>query len=105
MRYEQFSDLCVSEIMARWPPTIGVFIDYGLHCIGCPIGVFHNLVDAAEEHGVPLEVLEREIEAAIVEATEAGPARARRRSAPTGARPLPAASAARLPPALRVPRR
>ncbi len=105
MRYEQFSDLCVSEIMARWPTTIGVFIDYGMHCVGCPIGVFHTLADAADEHGIPYDMLLREIAAAIAEATRAGPARARHRSAPVGAGLSPAASAVPLPPAPRLPRR
>lgn len=105
MRYEQFSDLCVSEIMARWPTTIGVFIDYGMHCVGCPIGVFHTLADAADEHGIPYDMLLREIAAAIAEATRAGPARARHRSAPVGAGLSPAASAALPPPAPRLPRR
>lgn len=105
MRYEQFSDLCVGEIMERWPTTIGVFIDYGLHCIGCPIGAFHTLVDAAEEHGIVLDVLAREIAAAIDEATTASPAPVRRRSAPVGAGLLPAASVFRLRPGRRLPRR
>lgn len=105
MRDEQFSDLCVSEIMERWPTTIGVFIDYGMHCIGCPIGVFHTLSDAADEHGIPLKVLEREIAAAIGEATRAGPARARHRSARAGAGLLSAASASRPAPGPRPPRR
>jgi hybrid cluster-associated redox disulfide protein len=105
MRYEQFSDLCVSEIMERWPTTIGVFIDYGMHCIGCPIGIFHTLSDAADEHGIPVAVLEREIAAAIAEATKAGPARVRHRSAPAGAGLLPGASAVPLPPDPHLPRR
>lgn len=105
MSDEQFSDLCVSEIMERWPTTIGVFIDYGIHCIGCPIGVFHTLVEAAEEHGIPFDVLEREVSVAIAAATTAGPERARRRSAPIGAGLLSGASAFRLPPVRRSPRR
>ena len=105
MHYEQFSDLCVSEIMERWPTTIGVFIDYGMHCIGCPIGVFHTLADAAEEHGIPADVLMREIAAAIDEATTAGPARVRHRSAPVGAALLSAASAPRPEQGRRPPKR
>ena len=30
MRYEAFSDLCVAEIMNRWPATIAVFIDFNM---------------------------------------------------------------------------
>ncbi|HHY51050.1 MAG TPA: DUF1858 domain-containing protein [Alphaproteobacteria bacterium] len=105
MHGEQFSDLRVGEIMSRWPATIGIFIDYGLHCIGCPIGVFHTLIAAAREHGIPPAVLEGEVAAAVRAATTAGPGRARRRSAPAGAGHVSAASAGRLRPVRRPPRR
>jgi hybrid cluster-associated redox disulfide protein len=97
MRYEEFSDLCVGEIMQRWPTAIGVFIDLHMHCIGCPIATFHTLADAADEHGLSLEVLSGEVSAAIDEATTEGLARVRHRSARGGADPSPAASAGRLP--------
>jgi len=65
MRDEDFSGLNVADIMSRWPATIGVFIDFRMHCIGCPIGHFHTLADAAEEHRIPLDRLAVEIAAAI----------------------------------------
>lgn len=105
MRYEDFSELCVGDIMQRWPATLGVFIDLHMHCIGCPIAKFHTLSDAADEHGLPLELLVSEISAAIDEATRAGPERVRRRSAPGGADPSPGAFADRLPPDWQPPRR
>ena len=52
MRDEDFSGLNVADIMSRWPATIGVFIDFRMHCIGCPIGVFHNVTDACAAHGL-----------------------------------------------------
>ena len=105
MRYEDFSELCVGDIMQRWPATLGVFIDLHMHCIGCPIAKFHTLSDAADEHGLPLELLVSEISAAIDEATRAGPERVRRRSAPADADPLPAAFAALPRQGSRPPRR
>ena len=105
MKYAQFSDLCVAEIMEKWPATIGVFIDYELHCIGCPIGVFHTLTDAAEEHGLSLDALSREIGLAIEGETREGPERVRRRSAAAGGGPSPAISAAHPPQGQRSPKR
>jgi hybrid cluster-associated redox disulfide protein len=105
MREEEFSDLVVRQIMERWPGTMAVFIDHGMHCVGCPIGVFHTLADAAEEHGIPLGLLEKDVIAAIAGAVRAGPARARHRSAATGEGPSPGASAVRPLPVLRLPRR
>lgn len=87
MQTERFIDLPVSEIMHRWPATIGVFIDFGMHCVGCPIGVFHTLLEAAEEHRIGFETLVAAVSAAIDGSAKAGPGRARRRSAATGGRP------------------
>ncbi len=80
MKYEAVSDLTVAEIMHRWPSTIGVFIDLHLHCIGCPIGIFHTLADAAHEHGMKTEDLFAEVSIAIDGDTRAGPVRPRLRS-------------------------
>lgn len=76
-------DICdtpVSEIMHRWPGTLRGFIDRHLHCIGCPIGDFHTLAEAALEHELSAEDLCLEVTAAIAEIAKAGRGRARRRS-------------------------
>ena len=65
MPQDDFIDLCVADIMTRWPATIAVFIDLDMHCIGCPIGTFHTLYEAADEHGIDLADLVVQIEAAI----------------------------------------
>ena len=80
MKNHELSDTPVSEIMHRWPCTLRVFIDRHLHCIGCPIGDFHTLSDAAIEHGLSAGDLCVEVAAAIVEDAKAGRGRARRRS-------------------------
>ena len=95
MKYERFSDLTVDEIMRQWPSTIGVFIDLELHCIGCPIGTFHTLPDAALEHGIALEELADQVSAAIDADTKEGPERPRRRSSSGDAIPSREASACR----------
>lgn len=74
--------LSLNEIMRIWPRTIRVFIDWHLHCIGCPIADFHSLADSADEHGYSRAALR----AAIVRAIEnrpisPAPPRRRRRSA------------------------
>ncbi|MGO9360942.1 MAG: DUF1858 domain-containing protein [Xanthobacteraceae bacterium] len=42
----------VDDVMRRRPSTIGVFLRLRLHCIGCPVGPFHTVSDAAREHGI-----------------------------------------------------
>lgn len=74
------SDLTVAQIMREWPATITVFMAFHMHCVGCPIGVFHTMNDAAREHGIPLDELAAKIEQAIAraEATAGRAARHRR---------------------------
>lgn len=59
------SEMPVADIMQRWPQTIRVFLDWHLHCVGCPIARFHTLADSAREHGYELGDLEAAILAAI----------------------------------------
>ena len=82
---DDIDDLTLDEIMRRWPQTLNVFLDWRLHCIGCPIAGFHRLSNAAREHGYALADLRVAIELAIAESTIAvAPARRRRRSAAAG---------------------
>jgi len=47
----------VDDLMREHPETIGVFLRQRLHCVGCPIGQFHTVEEAAREHGLEPEVL------------------------------------------------
>jgi hybrid cluster-associated redox disulfide protein len=47
----------VDEVMRRRPSTIGVFLRLRLHCIGCPVGPFHSVSDAAREHDIDVQEL------------------------------------------------
>ena len=57
MRDASLETLSVAQIMLMCPATIRLFIAWRLHCVGCPIGPFHTLRDAALEHGVDAEAL------------------------------------------------
>jgi hybrid cluster-associated redox disulfide protein len=72
MRRHKVCDIPVSKIMRQWPGTVRVFIDLHLHCIGCPIGDFHTLSDAAIEHGLSAEDLCHELSAVLAEIARAG---------------------------------
>ena len=45
----------VDDVMRRCPATIRVFLDYRMHCVGCPIACFHTVDDACREHNVDRE--------------------------------------------------
>jgi hybrid cluster-associated redox disulfide protein len=42
----------VDALMRQRPETIGVFLRRKLHCVGCPLGQFHTIEEAAREHGL-----------------------------------------------------
>jgi hybrid cluster-associated redox disulfide protein len=63
MQTPDIAKMSLAEIMSRWPPTIRVFLDRRMHCVGCPIAPFHTVVDAAEEHGLSYDVLLAELQA------------------------------------------
>jgi hybrid cluster-associated redox disulfide protein len=73
-------DMSVDEIMRRWPETIRVMIRHGMLCVGCPIGTFHTVVDAALAHAVDEASFLAELLAAIRpdSSTESPPAIAAR---------------------------
>lgn len=77
MPSSDLDDLAVSEIMARWPATMRLFIDRHLLCVGCPIAPFHTLTDVAREHDVAYDELFAAI-AVEAAAPTAAPARVRR---------------------------
>jgi hybrid cluster-associated redox disulfide protein len=65
MPYVIDPDMSVDEIMRRWPATIRVMIRKRMLCIGCPIGIFHNVADAAAAHAIDEVSLAAELLAAM----------------------------------------
>jgi hybrid cluster-associated redox disulfide protein len=54
-------DMSVDEIMRRWPATIRILIHHRMLCIGCPIGIFHTVADAAAAHAIDEAALSAEL--------------------------------------------
>ncbi len=96
----ELDELSVAEIMERWPATIAVFARHRFLCIGCPIGRFHTIRDAAREHGQSLELFRADIKAAI-----AAPASSPRTPEPAHAGRAPAISVVPPPPDQHSPTR
>ena len=57
--------MSMDEVMREWPATIGVILDHGMLCVGCPIATFHTVVDAVREHGIEEAELVRDLQAVI----------------------------------------
>lgn len=56
-------------IMARVPEVIPVLFKNKMHCVGCLLAPFHDLADAAFEHGLDEDILIEEFQNAVPEAS------------------------------------
>ncbi|MEQ1900244.1 MAG: DUF1858 domain-containing protein [Devosia sp.] len=65
MAHSELDDKDVDAIMTRWPATMRILLAHGMHCVGCPIGGFHTLADAAAAHGIDEGQLISDVAAAI----------------------------------------
>jgi len=50
-------EMTISEVIKKYPKTAFLFIDYGLHCISCPIAAGETIEEAAKAHRLDLEKL------------------------------------------------
>ena len=45
-------DMTISEAIKRFPSTVGAFVQYGLHCVGCEAAPLETISEAAQTHGI-----------------------------------------------------
>ncbi len=69
----------VDEVMRRWPATTRVFLRRRMACVGCPVGPFHTLAEAAVEYRIPLQAFLSELRRAAIPSGD--PLRSRPRAA------------------------
>ena len=48
-------EMTIGEVIRKYPKTVFLFIDYGLHCVGCPISQDETIEQAAKAHRLNLE--------------------------------------------------
>ncbi|WP_426441150.1 hypothetical protein [Bradyrhizobium genosp. P] len=41
----------VDTVIQRWPSSTRISLNFGLHCVGCPIATFHSVEDLARRDG------------------------------------------------------
>ena len=54
-------EMTIGEVVKKYPKTTFVFIDYGLHCIGCPAALDETVKEAAKVHQIDLEKFLRDL--------------------------------------------
>lgn len=60
-------DMSIVEIVQKHPDTIRVFFSHGLMCVGCAAARFENLEQGALAHGIDVDALVKDLNAAIAE--------------------------------------
>lgn len=50
-------DMTISEVVAKYPGTIEVFLEHGMGCFGCGVAQFETIKQGAMAHGIDLKKL------------------------------------------------
>lgn len=58
-------DMSIAKIVQQYPETVRVFLSHGLMCIGCAAARFENLEQGALAHGIDVETLVKDLNAAV----------------------------------------
>ena len=48
-------EMTIRETIQKYPKTVFVFIDHGLHCVGCPLAQNETIEEAAKLHRIDLQ--------------------------------------------------
>jgi hybrid cluster-associated redox disulfide protein len=55
------SQTLVQELLTEWPALSRVFVRHRMACVGCALGNFDTLADAARNYSLPVQALLDEI--------------------------------------------
>jgi len=58
-------EMPIGEVVEKFPQTVEVFLRHGLMCFGCAIAQFENVEQGAAAHGINVEALIRDLNAAV----------------------------------------
>ena len=64
----------IGEVVQKHPETVPVFLAHGLMCFGCAIARFENIEQGAQAHGIDVEALVKDLNAAVQPAPAVKPA-------------------------------
>jgi len=51
-------DMNLADVIFKWPETAEIFLDYGLHCVGCVAAGFDTIEVGAKVHNLSEEEIE-----------------------------------------------
>jgi hybrid cluster-associated redox disulfide protein len=63
-------DMPIGQVVQKYPKTVEVFLRHGLMCFGCAIAQYENVEQGASAHGIDVEALIKDLNAAVLEVAE-----------------------------------
>ena len=61
-------EMPIGDVVQNYPQTIEVFLKHGLMCFGCAIARFENVEQGAMAHGISVDALMNDLNAAVPQA-------------------------------------
>ena len=55
----------IGDVVQKYPQTVEVFLRHGLMCFGCAIARFENVEQGAAAHGIDIDALIKDLNAAV----------------------------------------
>ena len=55
----------IGDVVQKYPQTVEVFLRHGLMCFGCAIARFENVEQGAAAHGIDIDTLIQDLNAAV----------------------------------------
>lgn len=50
-------EMSIGDVVKKYPETIPVFFQYGLHCIGCHVSPYESVEEGCKTHGIDVDTL------------------------------------------------
>ena len=60
-------EMSIREVLMKDPGTARIFMEFGMHCLGCPAAQAETLEEACAVHGVDADIVAKAINARIAE--------------------------------------
>lgn len=60
-------DMTIREALMVSPKTAEVFMQYGMHCLGCPATSGEKIEEAAGVHGIDVEALVKDLNKVVAQ--------------------------------------
>jgi hybrid cluster-associated redox disulfide protein len=58
-------EMSITEVVEQYPESAEIFIQHGMHCLGCIAAQFENIDQGARAHGIDVDALVEDLNAYV----------------------------------------